>query len=173
MPGINTVIDVINRLAGSCRGRDVPVIWIRHSISSKGPRNLGLYPLFHDKAHTESVMDRGKETEIFSGMNFDPVRDHIVFKDRYSAFLSDPPELQEKLDSLQRSQLIIAGVAANVCVESTVRDAMQMDYEVVLVSDGVTAPDQTFVDSTLRNTRLFFGDVRSAEEIASALARQT
>jgi ureidoacrylate peracid hydrolase len=106
-------------------------------------------------------------------MNFDPVRDHIVFKDRYSAFLSDPPELQEKLDSLQRSQLIIAGVAANVCVESTVRDAMQMDYEVVLVSDGVTAPDQTFVDSTLRNTRLFFGDVRSAEEIASALARQT
>ncbi len=32
--------------------------------------------------------------------------------------------------------LIITGTATNVCCESTVRDAMQMNYKVILVADG-------------------------------------
>jgi ureidoacrylate peracid hydrolase len=95
--------------------------------------------------------------------------DHVVFKNRYSAFLSNPPELREKLDCLKRKQLIVAGIAANVCVESTVRDAMQLDYEVVLVSDGVTTFDEALLESTLMNTKCFFGDVRTTEEIMEAL----
>ncbi|MCX5977081.1 MAG: isochorismatase family protein [Coprothermobacterota bacterium] len=78
-------------------------------------------------------------------------------------------KLQEKLDSLKRTQLIVAGIAANVCVESTVRDAMQLDYEVTLVSDGITTFDKTLLESAIRNTMLFFGDVSTTEEIMEAL----
>jgi len=40
---------------------------------------------------------------------------------------------------------------------------------VVLISDGVTSFDETLLESTLMNTRLFFGDVRTAEEVMEAL----
>jgi ureidoacrylate peracid hydrolase len=118
-------------------------------------------------------MNHGTGTELYQDMHFSPSSDHVVFKNRYSAFLSNPPELHQKLGSLKRTQLLIAGIAANVCVESTVRDAMQLDYELVLVSDGVTATDDSMLESTLTNTRLFFGDVRSAGEIIESLAEMT
>jgi ureidoacrylate peracid hydrolase len=130
-----------------------------------------LYPAFHDINDIGSVSNRSSGTEIFPSMHYDPAADYVVFKNRYSAFLSNPPQLRERLESLKRTQLVVAGIAANVCVESTVRDAMQLDYEVVLVSDGVTASDETLLQSTLTNTRLFFGDVRTAEEVMEALAK--
>jgi ureidoacrylate peracid hydrolase len=170
LPRINGVIKNINRLADFCREKHIPVIWVRYNITSDGMHDdAGLYSLFHTRQHMESTMNLGRGTELYSEMHVDSSGDYIVFKNRYSAFLSNPPELRGKIDSLKKTQLIFAGVAANVCVESTVRDAMQLDYEVVLVSDGVTATDDTLLESTLVNTRLFFGDVRTTEEIIKAL----
>ncbi len=176
LPHLGEVISQINRLADFCHGIGVPVIWVRHNINitpDQGSTDAGLYPAFHDPNQVRSVSDRSNGTEIFPSMHFDPALDHVVFKNRYSAFLSNPPELLQKLESLKRTQLVVAGIAANVCVESTVRDAMQLDYEVVLVSDGVTASNETLLESTLMNTRLFFGDVRTAEEVMEALSENT
>jgi ureidoacrylate peracid hydrolase len=148
------------------------VIWVRHNFniaSDPAGTDAGLYPAFHDLSDIGNVSNLSSGTEIYPGMHYDPAVDHVVFKNRYSAFLSSPPQLQERLESLQRKQLVVAGIAANVCVESTVRDAMQLDYEVVLVSDGVTASEETLLQSTLTNIRLFFGDVRTAEEVIEAL----
>lgn len=169
-PRISEVIAQINRVAEFCRKMGVPVIWVRQNIAvDETGTNAGLFPMFHDRRHVKSMCNLGKGTEIFPEMHVEHYVDHIVFKNRYSAFLSNPPELQEKLNYLGRTQLIVAGIAANVCVESTVRDAMQMDYEVVLISDGVTSFDETLLEITLVNTRLFFGDVRTAEEVMEAL----
>jgi ureidoacrylate peracid hydrolase len=172
MPGLDVVIERINRLAGVCRENGVPVIWVRHNISSEGDSDDGgLYGVFHGEERTHAVMNRCEGTEIYRKMDIDFSRDHVVFKNRYSAFLSNPPELREKLEALSRTQLLIAGIAANVCVESTLRDAMQLDYEVILVSDGTTAPDGAALKNTLTNTRLFFGDVQTADEIAVNLMK--
>jgi ureidoacrylate peracid hydrolase len=172
LPCIDEVIAQINRLADFCRTVHVPVIWVRHNLTVDGSSyDAGLYPAFHERSHWENVCNRSKGTEISPEMHFNPFVDHMVFKNRYSAFLSNPPELRDKLEALKRRQLIVAGVAANVCVESTVRDAMQLDYEVVLVSDGITASDETLLDSTMKNTLLFFGDVRTTEEVIEALRK--
>lgn len=170
MPGIKEVIKQVNRLADSCREEDIPVIWVRQNFTSNGSANdAGLYPLFHDEAQVQSITNRGPGTEIYPGMHYDPLKDHVVFKNRYSAFLSDPPELRNLLKELGKTQLVVAGVAANVCVECTVRDAVQLDYQVILVSDAVTSPDEALLNSTLTNTRLFFGDVRSAGDVIAEL----
>jgi len=102
-------------------------------------------------------------------MDFKPSTDHVVFKNRYSAFLANPPELERRLDVLKRTQLIIAGIAANVCVESTARDAMQLDYEVVVIADAVDTFDKTLLKNTLKNIMLFFGDARTTEEVMDEL----
>jgi len=172
MPRIDVVIERINRLAAVCRENGVPVIWVRHNISSVGcSDDGGLFPRFHNRERIQAVMNLCQGTEIYREMDIDYSRDHVVFKNRYSAFLSNPTELRDKLEALGRTQLLIAGIAANVCVESTLRDAMQLDYEVILVSDGTTSPDEAALQNTLTNTRLFFGDVQTTDEIAVNLRR--
>lgn len=172
MPRIDVVIERINRLVGVCRENGVPVIWVRHNISSVGcSDDGGLFSRFHNRERIQAVMNLCQGTEIYREMDVDYSHDHVVFKNRYSAFLSNPSELRDKLEALGRKQLLIAGIAANVCVESTLRDAMQLDYEVILVSDGTTSPDEAALQNTLTNTRLFFGDVQITDEIAVNLKR--
>lgn len=168
---IDRLVLQINRLAHSCRNRNIPVIWVRHNIQSKdGENDGGFFDLFHDKQRMSAVMDQGPGTDLFSGMDVDSARDHIVFKNRYSAFLASPPELQNKLQELERTQLLITGIAANVCVESTLRDAMQLDYEVMLVSDGTLGTDEIAYQNTLSNTEQFFGDVVSTQALVRAMS---
>ena len=170
MPGINDTMVQTNKLADFCRSLGVPVIWVRQNVTcGQSGDNGGLYRAFHDKDHVKNICNKGTGTEIFRDMHFDPAKDHVVFKNRYSAFLSNPPELRQALDKLKRTQLIVVGVAANVCVESTVRDAMQLDYEVTVVADATTSPDKTLLRSTLKNIIFFFGDVRSTKEVMDEL----
>lgn len=167
---LDRVIACINRLAAVCRESRVPVIWVRHNIRSQGAdTDGGLFGLFHDAERTQAVMDFGPGTALYHGMAVD-AGDHIVFKNRYSAFLSRPPELQHKLRELGRKQLLITGIAANVCVESTLRDAMQLDYQVILVADATMGTDEQALQATLSNTRRFFGDVRTADGIIRELS---
>ena len=174
LPHLNQVITQINKLADFSRQIGIPVIWVRHNINittDQDGTDAGLYPVFHNMTQVKSASNRSNGTEIYPLMHFDPASDYVVYKNRYSAFRSNPPELRKKLESLNRTQLIVTGIAANVCVESTLRDAMQLDYEVVLVSDGVTAINETLLESTLMNTRLFFGDVRITKEVMEALSQ--
>ncbi|WP_415408256.1 isochorismatase family protein [Sulfurovum sp. CS9] len=174
LPHINTVIQQINKLADFCRELHIPVIWVRHNLTMTNLQDdSGLFKLFHDKNHMNNTINLDKGTEIYAAIHFDSVQDHIIFKNRYSAFLSDPPELHNLLEKLKKNQLLIAGIAANVCVESTLRDAMQLDYEVILVSDGITAINDAVLENTLSNTYNFFGDVRTAENIIQEFNEHT
>ena len=60
--------------------------------------------------------------------------DLVVVKTRYSGFAGT------KLDSLLRTRnvrfLFFAGIATNVCVESTLRDAFFLDYWPLLITDA-------------------------------------
>lgn len=171
-PGIENVIKNINHLAAECRKRRIPVIWVRQNITLDAQgHNAGLYARFHRLSKLKDIADFGEGTQIAEGLLYDVNRDYEIFKNRYSAFRSCPPELENLLKRLGRDQLIIGGVAANVCVESTLRDAMQLDYEVVLVSDATTSFDAVLLEATFVNTQLFFGDVRSTGKVVKDLGR--
>ena len=67
--------------------------------------------------------------------------------------------------------LIVAGTATNMCCESAARDAMMLDYKVVMVADanGARYPE----DHLAGLTSFFqsFGDVRSTDEVIDDLLR--
>ncbi len=174
LPNIEETIQQINRLADFCRKQSIPIIWVRHNFTiTNSLNNSGLFGLFHDEKSMSTITNLDKGTEIYAAMHFDSTKDHVVFKNRYSAFLSDPPELHTLLKKLNKYQLWVTGIAANVCVESTLRDAMQLDYEVILVSDGTTATSDTALVNTLENTYHFFGDVRTTSDIIQTLEDHT
>jgi ureidoacrylate peracid hydrolase len=89
--------------------------------------------------------------------------DCIVTKHRYSAFFGT--DLDLILRSRAVESLLVTGVATNVCVETTARDAYNRNYNVVLVEDCCGAFDDEEHKATLINMRNYFGTVATSTEI--------
>jgi ureidoacrylate peracid hydrolase len=65
--------------------------------------------------------------------------------------------------------VLIAGTATNVCCESSARDAMMLDYRVIMLSDANAASTDEEHAATLDTFILFFGDVMTADEAIGRL----
>jgi ureidoacrylate peracid hydrolase len=61
--------------------------------------------------------------------------------------------------------LIFTGVATNICVESSLRDASHLQYLPIIVSDGVAASPPERQESTLANVREIFGWVATSKDV--------
>lgn len=94
--------------------------------------------------------------------------DMVITKHRYSAFIGTPLELQ--LHALGIQTLVFTGIATNVCVESTARDAFQRDFHVVLVRDCTATSSAQLQEAAEENVRRHFGVVCTADEMAAAWA---
>ena len=87
----------------------------------------------------------------------EPQADELVVpKARYSGFCGTD------LDGLLRARnirhLIFTGIASNVCVDSTIREAYHREYFCVLVDDATQQSGQRFLhDAVLYNVETFFG----------------
>jgi len=77
--------------------------------------------------------------------------------------------LERVLRSLGIDTLLITGTKTNVCCESTARDAMMMDFKVVIVSDATAALSDDEHRAALETIIQQFGDVLSVDEIAERL----
>ena len=63
--------------------------------------------------------------------------------------------------------LFFTGIAANVCVESTLRDAFFLDYWPILIEDATMAAGPDFTrEATLFNVEQFFGWIIDAVEFS-------
>lgn len=61
--------------------------------------------------------------------------------------------------------LLIAGTKTNVCCETTARDAFDMDFNVVVVSDCCAALSDREHQATLESIIQQFGDVLATDEV--------
>jgi nicotinamidase-related amidase len=78
--------------------------------------------------------------------------------------------LARTLQHLGIETLIIGGVATNVCVEATARDAVDLGYQVILVDDACAAYSPESHEASLLNFQ-GFGRVRLADEILALFKR--
>jgi ureidoacrylate peracid hydrolase len=94
--------------------------------------------------------------------------DIVVPKARYSGFCGTA------LDNILRARdvrhLLFAGIATNVCVESTIRDAYHREFFCLLVADATQQSGPAFIqDATLYNVERFLGWVTTTDAVCSAL----
>ena len=73
----------------------------------------------------------------------------ILYKSQYDAFLYT--DLEEQLKTRNINQLIITGVMANLCCESTARAAFMRGFEVFFTIDGTAANNKDFHMASLLN----------------------
>ena len=95
--------------------------------------------------------------------------DISLVKNRYSCLASSASQLERVLRSRGIETLLIGGTKTNICCETTARDAFDMDFKVVLVSDCCAALSDREHQATMESIIQQFGDVLSTEEVEQRL----
>src|SRR5918994_488510 len=176
VPAARAIVAPINRLAAELRRRGAAVIWVTHENRPDGRDWAGFFDAFvapgrraeaaAAPAAGSGLQPLGPELEIGA-------EDLRVNKNRYSALIARASPLEPMLKERGIDTLLIAGTKTNVCVECTARDAMMLDYKVVLLSDCTAALSDEEQRATLENVIQQFGDVLSAEEAISLFDRRS
>jgi len=181
LSGAAGVVRTISSLLSAARAARVPVVYLqtgyKPDLSNSGgeaspnPRKetalclMRARPELRGKLLIEGTWD----FQIVAELAPQP-GDIVVLKTRYSGFAGTT------LDSVLRVRgiryLFFVGIATNVCVESTLRDAYFHEYWPVLVTDGaMQAGPPAAHEATIFNVESFFGWTLSAASLASALER--
>jgi nicotinamidase-related amidase len=74
--------------------------------------------------------------------------DTVIVKKRYSAFFGTP--LEEILATLGPGTVVVGGVNTHACIRTTVVDAYQRDYEVVVAAECTASNDEEHHEITKR-----------------------
>jgi ureidoacrylate peracid hydrolase len=97
--------------------------------------------------------------------------DHVVIKRRDSAF--HDTETGVWLRSIGIDTLIFCGIDTSICVETSLREAFNIGYDVILVSDATASSNRKHYESTLENVRDYYGMVIESSELFQYLLPQT
>ena len=181
--GAPAVIQQINRVLAASRPAGIRVVFLQmgweHDLCDAGSPNS---PNWH-KARALRLMRQRPELQgklmikgtwdyaLVDDLKPQP-QDLVVHKPRYSGFYST------NLDMLLRERgirnLVFTGIATNVCVESTLRDAFFLEYFPLLVADSaLQSGPPSLHDATVYNVQQFFGWVTSTDEYVNALSTVT
>ena len=124
---------------GSCGHRNNPEAEARIADLLKTWRNakLPIYFTFHNSREGASPLKLSLEGgKPIAGLEPGP-GEQVVIKDVNSGFIGT--ELEVKLRRDRVSRLVVAGFFTNMCVETTVRAAGNMGYDVYLAHDACAA----------------------------------
>ena len=177
VPMAREIVPNVSRLAGLVRGAGGSVIWVKTATNDTRES----WSIYHDhlmsRAYADwryASMDVAHEGHaLWPALDVRPEDQHVV-KKRFSAFIQGSSDIDDRLRRAGIDTLLIAGTTTNVCCESTARDAMMLNYKVVMVHDALAAYTDAEHNATLATFYMIFGDVQSIDEVAGALngARQ-
>jgi ureidoacrylate peracid hydrolase len=175
------VVAAIKQLVGTARDSGMQIVWLQNGWDRELKEAGGHRSVNQLKGNSLKLMRERKDLEgkllTKGGWDYAIVdelkpeaADIIIPKPRYSGFAGTA------LDSILRSRrietLLVCGVASNVCVESTIRDAFFAEYFPVLIRDACYQAGPQFVqDATIYNVEQFFGWSSTVEEVAVACKR--
>ena len=168
VPAARDIVPAINRLAAELRKRGVPVVWVQHENSDGWDGFFGRFVAPDKRDKAAAALTAGHELQkLWPKLETAP-QDLRISKIRYSAFIKS--DFQKKLQERGIDTVLIAGTKTNVCCECTARDAMMLDYKVVMLSDCTAALSDEEHLATLENMIQQFGDVLTANEALNLLA---
>jgi ureidoacrylate peracid hydrolase len=174
------VIPAVAELVRTVRDAGVQVIWLQNGWDTEQKEAGGPGSVNQLKGNSLKLMR--KQPELYGTLltkgtwDYELVKeltpdasDIIVPKPRYSGFAGT------QLDSILRSRriqtLLVCGVATNVCVESTIRDAFFLEYYPVLIRDACYQAGPDFIQqATIYNVEQFFGWSATVTDVATACA---
>jgi len=176
VPAARGIVSNINVLTDKLRSLGVKIIWVTHANANDGSGSDwdGFFRHFVGEGvrqkTIESLAPDGEGQKIWRDLSVEP-SDFQVLKNRYSALIPGSSQLERILRSHGIQNVLVAGTKTNVCCEATGRDAMMMDFNVVMVSDCLAALSDEEHRASLETFIQQFGDVMTSSEAVSTLSQ--
>jgi ureidoacrylate peracid hydrolase len=167
IPNVNAISNAIRRAGGTN-------IFVRFTTPADSLDSwssfYARFPRAVRQAHQEAFAVGAHYWQLWPDLD---VRDDElqVNKGRFAAFIPGTCDLHQLLQDRRIDTLIVTGTLTNCCCESTARDAMQLNYKVIFVSDANAALSDAEHNATLNNMCALFADVMSTSELIDALGR--
>ena len=165
------IVPNINRLAAALRAAGVPVIWIApRQHRAERPQRLGSV-LRPRRAQRRGEEAHGREPGAGASRRSGRTSrsqpgDVTLVKNRYSALAHGASTLERVLRNLGVDTVLVAGTKTDVCCDCTARDAMMLDFKVVMVSDCCAALSDEEHRAALEIFIQQFGDVMTRRRSA-------
>lgn len=164
---VQGIVPNISRIADALRAAGGTVAWtvpedvgrgeaIDTFLEFYGPR---IAELFRSSSGTGPLRER-----VMPEFTVQP-QDLAVGKSSSSAFFPGRCTLAEQLRERDIDTVLITGTVANVCCESSARDASTRGFRVIMVADGNAARRDRDLNATLYSIYRSFGDVRPTAEV--------
>jgi ureidoacrylate peracid hydrolase len=165
-----TTYGPVRTLAEAFRGHGVPVIWTRQvhlaRDAARDAKSLASHTAKRKQVSCVSgSWDAGLVDEL-ADLADDPT--FVITKHRFGAFYET--RLQSLLDMLGVKALFVAGVTANACVETTLREAYLRDYDVVAVTDAIAAVRPQWLPTAQAVWAQYLGVLATTDEVTAWLA---
>ncbi|MGH2788753.1 MAG: cysteine hydrolase family protein [Actinomycetota bacterium] len=165
----------LTNLIDAARDAGVFVVFVRNTYST--PDNWYLSDAWLEQAERRRAGSYTERPVCAPGSwNFDfygavrPLESEpIVTKHRFSAFHNT--DLDTILRSRQIRTVVATGVATNVCVETTVRDAFIRDYYVLVVEDATATYSPEEHRASLATIDRYFGEVVTSDQVVKIWSR--
>jgi nicotinamidase-related amidase len=161
LPSNHSFADVVRharRLADAFRERHLPVVLV--NVAGRAPGRTEQPPRLPDPLPAdwaELLPEIGRQDE-----------DILVTKHSWGAFTRTG--LEDRLRSLGVTQVVIAGIATGVGVETTARQAYELGFNVTLAVDAMTDSRPQAHDHCLTLVFPRLGETGTTEEIVALLA---
>jgi len=175
VPAAREIVPGVNRLAAALRPLGVTIVWITHANERRADGSD--WPGFFERFVAADMRERtlaalapdAPDTQIWPELHVE-LEDVRLRKNRYSALIAGSSALDGVLRERGITTLLIAGTKTNVCCEATARDAMMMDYGVVMVADCLAALSDEEHRASLETMIQQFADVMTSAEIRERIA---
>ena len=126
-------VERARRAIGHARGSHAPVVYVRVAFRDGNPEVSPANRIFAPIVVGGAFAETAQATQIHAAIAPEP-GDIVVTKRRVSAFTGS--DLEVILRAQRVSTLVLAGIATSGVVLSTVRDAADRDYGIVVLSDA-------------------------------------
>jgi len=165
----NAVVDKIRRLRDAAREGDVPVFYSPHKYEDAE---------YESWEHLNAIDQIMFDTRMFDvagdGADFvpelEPDDNTFVLSPhkQLSGFWSNDAQIQLRQRGIDT--LVLAGMSANLCVESHLRDAVENGFEVLTVTDATAAAGEEALRAALTNYGFISHETAETDDVAERLS---
>lgn len=170
VPMAREVVDEINQISAAVRAAGGTNIFLRYTTAE----GETAWPVFMERMgagaapHREAFTPGNAYWELWPTLDVADT-DLVIEKRRFSGFTPGTCPLHQALQERGIDTLIVTGTLTNCCCESTVRDAMQHNYKVLMATDANAALTDEEHEATLYSLGWIFADLYTTEEVVTML----
>jgi ureidoacrylate peracid hydrolase len=159
------IIPKVKEIIAFCRSKKIPIFYTEAVREASGidllTRFHRLLPLAREERLKVPITVRG----TWDADTIDEIKptekDLIVIKRRDGAF--QDTELRVWLQSEGINTLVFCGIDTSICVETSLREAFNIGYDVILVSDATASGNKRHYETTLERVQDYYGLVLDSE----------